>query len=204
MYHWKLMIYVLPLLFSTFFYQNSLEAQIIDRSTNQSFPGTQIVQFNGSDHTLMATGVATRKKFFIKIYSIAHYMEDPPKVMGSAVFDEILNSKKPKRFYLKWVRNVSKKQIQDGYQESFNAVANRSTIKQIEADISKFVGFFNNGAKKGDSHILTWFPDGTIDATINGQAVGAIKNPDFARALWSIWIGPRSVVNRNDLISNIK
>ena len=66
------------------------------------------------------TGLAVRKQWFFSIYSIAHYMQDPPR--------------------------------------------------------------------------------GTVQVVLQGQEVSTITSVAFARALWSIWFGTRSVVDRNQLV----
>ena len=198
----KLTTYAFTALISAFIFTNSANAAITDKSTGQSFPDTETIKFEGNDHSLEATGVATRKKFFAKIYSVAHYMEDPQGGRGNAVFDEILNSDKPKQLFLKWVRSVSGKKVMDGYKESFDKAAGRGG--NIRSDVDKYVGFFSRGVSDGDTHVMNWLPDGTIEVYINGNQVGTIKNKEFAKALWSIWFGRKSVVNRNDLISRIR
>lgn len=198
---WNLTIYTLIFSLSSFFSTHYIEAEITDRSTGQSFPDTQTIQFDGSDHTLQATGVATRKKFFVKVYSVAHYMENAKQETRDAIFEEILNSNNPKQLYLKWLRSASGKKVQDGYRDSFKTV---NANGGLQSAIAEYIGFFSGGVKSGDTHILTWLPDGTIEVSINGQSMGSIKDQDFARALWSIWFGPKSVVNRNDLVSYIR
>ena len=131
-------------------------------------------------------------------------MEDPQGGRGDAVFEEILNSDKPKQLSLKWVRTINGKKVQDGYKESFDKVVGRGQGRNVQSDINQFIGFFNRGVNDGDSHKMNWLPDGTVEVFINGNQAGTIKNKEFAKALWSIWFGRKSVVNRNDLISRIR
>ncbi|ADI38611.1 chalcone isomerase family protein [Waddlia chondrophila] len=200
----RLATYGFTTLIGAFILINSANAAITDKSTGESFPDTETVKFNEKNHRLEATGISTRKKFFVKVYSVAHYMEDPQKGEGNAAFDAILNSDKPKQLFLKWVRSVSGKKVQDGYKESFDKVANREQRRDLQVDIDKYMSFFSRGVSEGDTHQLSWLPDGTIEVVINGNQVGIISNRDFAKTLWSIWFGPKSVVNRNDLISRIR
>ena len=67
--------------------------------------------------------------------------------------------------------------------------------------LTHFIGFFNQDVQKGDEQILRWIPGGYVEVLINGKAAGNITNHDFAKALWSIWFGQNSVVDRNSLVS---
>ena len=200
----KLATYGITAFICGFCYTNTAQAAIKDSATGQSFPDTVSVSVNGADQSLEATGVSTRKKFFVKVYSVAHYMQDPKRGQGNAVFDEILNSDKPKQLFLKWVRTASGKKVQDGYKESFDKVVDRGLRQSVQSDINTYVGYFGRGVKEGDTHVMNWLPDGTIEVYINGNQVGTLNNKDFAKALWSIWFGNKSVVNRNQLISRIR
>lgn len=197
--YWKLATYTLTAVFFTFSIPNTANA-ITDSATGQSFPDTVSVSVDGSDKTLDVTGVSTRKKFFVKVYSVAHYMEDP-QGRGNALVEDIMNSDKPKQLYLKWVRTANGKKVQDGYKESFDKVAGRGRGSNIQSDVNKYIGYFSRGVREGDTHQMNWLPDGTIEVYINGNQVGTIKNEEFAKALWSIWFGRKSVVNRNQLVS---
>ena len=98
-----------------------------------------------------------------------------------------------------WVRNVDAKKVQDGYQESFRTAAG-DQYEALKGEIDKYVGFFSQGVRDRDEHVIRWLPGGTIEVYINGDLKGSIQNPDFAKAVWSIWFGSKSVVNRNDLV----
>lgn len=171
---------------------------IQDASTGVSFPQNVAFDYQGQQFRLSGTGVATRKKFFVKVYSIASYIEDPSRVEGGNIFQNILDYDKAKQLTFKWLRNASQRRVQDGYRESLEKVTSGS-----RDEINRFVSFFGN-VTKGDTHILRWLPDNTITVMINGRTVGTIKSERFARALWSIWFGENSVVSRNKLVSKIR
>ncbi|NGX43308.1 MAG: hypothetical protein K940chlam7_01603 [Chlamydiae bacterium] len=175
---------------------------ISDRATGKSFPKTVAFDYEGSSYNLDATGVSTRKKFFAKVYSIAHYMEDPASVAGGDVFEAIINSKNAKQLTSIWVRNVSEKKVTDGYRESFGKILSREEMSELNDQINQYLGFFGN-VNSNDKHVIRWFPDGTVTVEINGEMKGSIKSEKFARALWNVWLGDRSVVKRDQLISLI-
>lgn len=181
----------------------SAQNTIRDRSTGKSFPMTVSFQAEGKDYNLEATGVSTRKKFFVKVYSVAHYMEDPTSVKGEDVYDNILRSNKAKQLTSVWVRNVNQKKVQNGYRESFGKILSSQEMSQLKADMDKYLDFFGD-VHTDDQHVIRWLPDGTVTVEINGEMKGSVNNPTFARALWSVWFGKKSVVKRDQLVSQIK
>ena len=173
--------------------------EIRDKSTGLSFPLQVSFQVNGKDYLLKATGVSTRKKFFVKVYTIASYLQTGlPASSGDNLLQQIMQDNTAKQLTLKWVHDASSDKIQEGYHDSFNKVLNGS---QLQNEVNTFVGFFKQGAKVGDEHILRWAPGGYVEVFVNGNKVGSLTNSDFAKALWSIWFGPNSVVDRDSLVS---
>ncbi len=177
------------------------QGSISDPGSKTTFPA-QITVGEGEEAVeLKATGASTRKKFFVKVYSIAHYMEKPPS--GGQVFQEIVKADQPKQFTMQWLRNVSSKKIRDGYEDTFRKTLG-GRYNSMQSQINQFNGFFSSNAKKGDKHVIRWIPGGTVEVEINGRKAGEIKNLQFAEALWSFWFGPKSVVKRNQLVSQIR
>lgn len=176
----------------------SAENPILDSATGVSFPSEVTFDFNGKTYHLEATGVATRKKLFIKVYSIAHYLQDGGDIAA------ILQDNKAKQFTIKWVYDVSVEKIQNAYQEAFQNIFSAEEQAGLQPEINQFLSYFNHAAKKGDEYILRWIPGGTTEVIINGEKKGSIVNPTFAKGVWNIWFGPKSVVNVDNLTSNLR
>lgn len=179
------------------------EGEVRDNSTGVTFPGEVSFDHEGKQYHLLATGVSTRKKFFIKVYSIASYLQEGTS-QSSDKFQEIMRDDKAKQLTMKWVHNATVDQVQNGYQDSFRKVLSDSQRSQLQNEINTFVYFFNQEAKKGDEHILRWLPGGYVEVIINGNKVGDITDQDFAKGLWMIWFGSKSVVDRDNLVSLMK
>jgi hypothetical protein len=47
--------------------------------------------------------------------------------------------------------------------------------------------------KPGDRYALTYVPGRGTELTLNGQPKGVIEGEDFAKALFSIWLGPEPI-----------
>lgn len=168
-----------------------------------SFDKTVSFEADGKKYDLNLTGTALRKKFFVKVYAVGSYLQDGPVLTGDK-FDQIINSDRAKQLTLKWLRGATPEQIQNGYYDSFKATVSDEDQKTLESDFKAFVAFFKAPAKKGDEHVLRFIPGGTVEVDINGSKVGAIKNAKLSKDLLGFWFGPKSVVNRDEMVSDIK
>jgi len=164
-------------------------ADVVDKATGESFPG----QVSFDDYTLNATGVSTRKKLMFKVYSVASYLQENGDTSGDK-FQQIMNPKNAKQLILVWVRDVDAAKVQGGFKNSLKSNAAPA------AETDTFVSFFSD-VSKGDKHVLRWIPGDEIEVEINGSSAGTIKNEAFAKALWMIWFGNKSVVKRDQLVS---
>lgn len=177
------------------------EETVIDSSTKISFPKQVVFQEEGKDYTLEATGVATRKKLIIKVYSIAHYLQKDALKAGGDKMQTILSDDFAKQFTMKWVREVTSAQQQEGFQEALHKVLTQEQYKTLTKEIDTFLKFFNQNAAKGDEYVIRWIPGGHITVELNGKKAGEITNKALAEGVWNIWFGNTGVVNKNDLIS---
>lgn len=180
----------------------SSEASVEETSTKTKFPAVITAQHDGKDYTMNITGTATRSKFFVNVYAVASYVQDPVKGKKEAIFDELLSDSKAKALQFNWVHDADQQKVRDGFIESFKKVLSEKDYAALKPQIDQFVSFYPD-IKVGDKQSLRWFPDGSVDVEINGVNKGTIKNPAFAQALWSIWLGPKSVVSRNKLVNHL-
>jgi hypothetical protein len=182
-----------------------LEAQqtVIEPSTEKSFPASVSVSSGGADISLSITGVAVRKKFFFKVYGMAHYMEAPPSGKRDAVLGEILKDGKAKQIIMEFAREVGTAQVQDAYRDGFRANAAKGEWEHLQPLVEQFVGTVTTGTKDGDRYILTWLPGGIVHARFGAQDAKPITDPVFARVLWSIWLGEDPIVDREELVGRI-
>ncbi len=188
----------------TFFAGASFAEEMIeDKVTGKTFPTDLSFEYEGDDYNLEATGVATRKKLFIKIYSAAHYMQNPEGLKKDDLYNEIINSNKAKQLTSKWVRGVDKARFAKGYLTSFEKAVSKEQFAQLEPTFNQFLTFFGD-VSKNDSQVIRSLPAGIIIVEINGIEKGKIQNKQFAKALWSIWFGPKSVLSRKRLISQLQ
>jgi hypothetical protein len=174
--------------------------EVSDKATGETFPAEVSFDYQGKNYQLEATGVSTRKKLIIKIYSVAHYLQKGV-ASGRDKIQEIMSDANAKQLSIKWVHDVPVEKVRGGYEESLKTAILEPTYSKLQNEIRTYIDFFNQNVRKGDEHVIRWIPGGTIEVQINGKKVGTITNPEFARGLWNIWFGTKSVVNRDNLIS---
>ena len=140
------------------------------------------VQVGGKRLTL--NGMGLRKKFVVKVYVAGLYLEQKSSDPAA-----ILTADAPKRIVMQFVRSVSKNQIVDAFDESFenNAPDARKTMK---ADIDQFLGALEP-INDGDQMALTYTPGTGTTLAINGKDKLTIAAPAFAPVLFSVWLGPK-------------
>lgn len=182
------------------FSSNAFAEDIKDSTTGVSFPRQVTFTAEGKEYQLDATGVATRKKLIISVYSIASYIEGGIAGLTGDKFEAILNSDKAKQLTMKWVHDASKDKVSNGYQDSFKTVFSEADYSKLQKEINDYIQLFSKDVQKGDEHIIRWLPNGYVEVIINGQKAGSLVNKDFAKGLWSIWFGAHSVVDRNKLV----
>lgn len=174
----------------------------VEASDKESGSFIQEISFEdqGKLYKLQLTGEAIRKKFFVSVYEVGHYLEKGTVISGTNKFQAILNDDKiAKQLTFKWLRDVGADKIKDGYREAFKNSLSDSEFKQLQSQINQFLGYFNQEAKKGDEYIFRWLPGGRVEIRLKYDSIGTIDTP-FARALWAIWLGDKSVVDRNKLL----
>lgn len=179
--------------------------QVKDPATNVSFPSDVSFKEGSKNYNLKLTGIATRQKFFLKIYSVAHYIENPENFSSDQeALNFVLNdTSRAKQLSMHWVRGISLEKLREAYSEGIQKTLSPEQFQSLQNEINTFLNLFNKGSKAGDIYTLRWLPKGKLILDVNGDRIGEIVNTVFAKAVWEIWLGTHSVVKRDNLISNL-
>lgn len=172
-----------------------------DPATGVVFPRQVTFQHQDKTYQLNATGVTTRKKFVVKVYSIASYLQAGAQVDPSNKFQALLSDQNAKQLTIKWVHDVDVDKIQEAFMDAFKVALTDAEQQTLQNEIQTFLHFFNQPVKKGDEHILRSLPGGSLEVLLNGKSVGSLTNKDFAKGVWSIWLGPNTNFKRDELVS---
>lgn len=133
---------------------------------------------------LLLNGMGIRKVtiFRVKVYVGGLYVENRSR---SAV--DLLRPDRMKRYDVVLLRDVDRDDIIDVF---------RKGMKKNSTDWVKIKGRFDQFAtwlsdfKERDTISLLYVPGRGVTMTLKGQVKGTIGGPDFATALFSIWLGP--------------
>jgi hypothetical protein len=177
--------------------------RVQESSTGKSFPVQLSITNEGKTYTLSLTGTTVRKKMIFKVYGIAHHMEDPQPGSLESVIAGVLTDGKAKQITMEFVRDVDVEKIQGAYRDGFKENTTEAEAKAIAPLVDQFLGYFKKEIKENDRFVLQWLPGGVIIAETQGTIHPPIKNVTFAKALWSIWMGEESIVDREELVERI-
>lgn len=175
-----------------------------DPATTDSSQSTISIEQGGKTYKLQATGEATRKKFFIPVYVVTSYLQEGTTPKVGDKFEPFLTDGSAKQLTQKWVHAADTDQVKNGFLESFKNTLSPDEYIKLQTQISDFVQLFNQNVSKGDVYEYRWLPGGNVEVIANGKKLGSVANADFAKALWGIWFGSNSVVDRNQLVSQLK
>jgi len=173
---------------------------LVEPSTEKRFPASVSFTYDGTTYTLEASGATVRKKFFIKVYAVVHYIDTTLQGSPDARVAEVLKDDHAKQLTLDFARDVGKTQIQDAFRDGFAANATEAEATRIKPDVEKFLTFFDREIKENDTLIFRWLPGGVVLTEAYGEERPPLKDPVFARVLWTIWFGEDSIVDPEDLV----
>lgn len=145
----------------------------------QNFPAA--VTFQGQPLALKGTGIKTH--FFIKVLVAGFYTEKD--AAEGAILDE-----SAKRIEVAYFYPVPGKKLARETRERIRQNTTAQEYAKIEARINTMDDYFVD-LRPGDRYVLTYVPAMGTFFTYNGKEQGLIEGRDFARALFSVWIGER-------------
>ena len=191
-------------LISVAFADNSIS----EAEDEKQFPQNIVIEYNNQQLDLFMTGLTIRRKFFLKIYSMAHYIEQLPVVAGldisgNHIYKSILENNGIKQITMVFMRKLSAEQIQDSLRSGIQLNSSEADYLKILPQVEEFMQAITADVKKNDEFIIRWLPDGSIISFFQGTQISSIKNVKFAETLWAIWFGDFSVVDRKALIEEL-
>jgi hypothetical protein len=145
-----------------------------------SLPDT--IQVAGT--TLVLNGTGLRTKYMVKVYVAGLYL--PQKSSDS---NAIVKTAAPKRIVMHFVRDVSKKQLTDGFTESFRDNS-PDAEKKLKAEIDRFFAVLEP-VNEGQEIIFTYVPEKGTSVSLKDKEQLTIPGPSFAEMLFSVWLGPK-------------
>ena len=145
-----------------------------------SFP--EELHFEGIALKLNGLGLREATVFKVDVYVAALYV-----AQMSRDAKIILDSSMPKQLILHFVRDVDRADVNKGWQEGFEKNA-QGALAALKERIEAFKGMMPD-MKTGRRLRLIHKPGAGVQVDIDDAVKGTIKGDDFARALFSIWLG---------------
>jgi hypothetical protein len=153
-------------------------------SANQTVDKVFRPTFKTLNTTLELSGVGELRYLgFVKIYDGALYL--PAEAGSSQVLDNI-----PKRLEVRYVRSFKSKDFGPATIAGIKKNVDPETYARLESRIAYHNGLYDD-IEPGDRVSLTYIPAVGTQLEINGTTKGTIEGADFARALFSMWLGEK-------------
>src|SRR5512139_356760 len=138
------------------------QTMVKEPSTEKNFPSSVTFKSGSTETTLNLTGLSVRKKYFFKVYGIAHYLQDAGTMSKNEAFKACLEDGKAKQIIMDFARDVDNKSIIDTYNESFNEMATKEELASVKSALAQYLGYFDKEVKENQQYVLRWLPGGTI------------------------------------------
>jgi len=145
------------------------------------FPDRTVV--DGSPLTLNGLGLRQATMLKVNVYVAALYVTKP-----SADSDAILSAPPPKQLILHFVRGVGRSDLNKAWDEGFEANA-KGQLTALKERIEKLKTLMAD-MKSGEQLSFTHKSGQGVAVDVAGAPKGMIEGDDFAKALFSIWLGP--------------
>jgi hypothetical protein len=169
-------------------------------------------------------GVGIRKKFIVKVYAMALYVDDAE---GKRAFPALasraggrdhakLTASDHAQSFLAWgafekigvmhfVRDVGAEKIREAFKEGLEDELSDKAPPDLKKAAESFLALFDRDVKDGEEIVIRTYGDGRIDVSTGGQRKEGPTSPKLQRAVWNIWLGshPVSTDLRKSLVDRI-
>lgn len=143
-----------------------------------------VMSVEGRKLTLNGMGLREATIFNVNVYVAGLYLENV-----SSDASAIVQSDQAKVLTLRFVRDVDQEDITKAWRDGFknNATVKLTSIQPLIDRLNGWMPSFDDG----DTLTFMYVPGTGVTVIVNGQRKGTINHEDFARSLFSIWLGPK-------------
>ena len=135
------------------------------------------------EKTLKLNGLGLRKKAMFRVYVGGLYLESPSKDANA-----ILASDQAKAIRLYFLRDLTKAQLVEAFQEGFEANAKDKAAQKAAFD--KMLALIPD-VKTGSTLTFTYLPGKGTTLQVADKELGVFEGKGFADAVFSIWLGSK-------------
>ena len=137
---------------------------------------------------LQLNGAGTRYKGPFKVYVAGLYLN---KKAGTPA--EVVNQPAPKRLSITMVRDIDAAELGKLLTRGMEDNMGKGEMSKLIPGLMRMSQIFSVQKKMvaGDNFLIEWIPGTGSVITVKGQVQGEpFKEPEFFKALMSIWLGP--------------
>ncbi len=137
---------------------------------------------------LQLNGAGTRYKFVVKVYVAGLYL-----TKKATTLDEVVAAPGPKRVLVTMVRDIDSAELGKLLTRGMEDNMGKAEMSKMIPGLLRMGEMFAAHKKlvAGDTFSLDWVPGQGSVVTVKGQVQGEpFKEPEFFKALMSIWLGP--------------
>jgi hypothetical protein len=131
---------------------------------------------------LALNGLGLRKKTVFKVYVGGLYLESPSKNP-----DAILAADQARAIRMRFLRDLTKAQLVEAFQEGFDANAKDKAGQA--ASFAKMLALVPD-VKEADTMTFTYVPGKGTSLDLGDKVLGTFEGKGFADAVFAIWLGP--------------
>ena len=143
--------------------------------------------FMADNRRLKLIGVGLLRYWGFKAYTGAFYLEE-----GAPVNDALSDT--VKRIELEYFRSIKGEDFGPATNKSIAKNVDSKTFERLRSRIDYHNSLYED-VRPGDRYALTYVPGKGTELSLNGESKGSIEGPDFAAAVFSIWLGPKPISN---------
>ena len=150
------------------------------------------VRFNDeiliNDKKLLLMGAGLQRFHIHKMVVVGFYLAE--KVSKEHVLDNF-----PKRIEVGFVQNVMEDELRSELTNAMNANTGNLDTEVFGERLNQFLDILSD-VGEGDRFGFTYFPDEGTKVDLNGRLLATIEGDDFARVLFSVYIGDKPMDQR--------
>ena len=135
------------------------------------------------EKTLKLNGLGLRKKSVFKVYVGGLYLESLSKDGGA-----IVASDQAKAIRMYFLRDLTKAQLVEGFQEGFDGNVKDKAAEKAAFD--KMLALVPD-VKEGTTMTFAYLPGKGTTLSAGAKELGVSEGKGFADAVFSIWLGPK-------------
>lgn len=137
---------------------------------------------------LKLNGAGTRYKGPFKVYVASLYLDKK-----ASTFEEVVSQSGPKRISITMLRNIDARELGKLLTRGIEDNMGKAAVSKLVPGLLRMGEIFamQKNLAPEDNFSIEWLPGAGTVITVRGQVQGEpFREPEFFKALMSIWLGP--------------